>query len=132
MSGVQIASGGSKSASLNYSVTLGNPSGLLYGFFSPPSAAGSISPTTLKGVSILQCFTEGAVRDFGISLVGTGIAQSFWHHLVVQSTAGTWRSFNSSAASFNDTGTQCNWFFGAGASPVWTSTAGPRPVAIFV
>lgn len=118
--------------SASFSVTIGNAS-TQYGF-NTNEAIGSVSPSTFKG-NTLYGIASDVSFDFGIVILGTGIPQAFFRSVVVQSTAGTIRSYASSAATFSSGvgigGNQSQWLWGTGSSKVWTATS-PSPRALIL
>lgn len=132
MSGaVQAAAGITAAASYSYRITPGNNLSVagLWGYSFAGANPGSLSPiTTLKGKVIELLRSDASADDLIIQLASPGVAQNFWRSVMVQTSAGSWRQYLSSAATFSG-GLQ--WTFGTGSDPVWTN-ATPGGVIFFV
>jgi hypothetical protein len=120
-------------ASYSYSITPGENAAGAFGYDSTSGTPGAISPTNqLKTVSIITIRSDSLSADIAVVIQGVR-AQNFWQRIAVLATNGTWRSFNSSAATFSTPGGNSVWSFGTGSNRVWTATTpAPRGVIIFV
>lgn len=127
--GVQSAQGLAAAASLNYSASIVIPVAGFTGFIS--GSGGSITPTSLKGVTIDACGTSfsGVLTDFEFSLNSGALAQDFFTGILVQRTNGTWVRYSTASATFSaGTGT---WAWGSGSDPAWTAAPDTRLLIIF-
>lgn len=119
------------------SVTVGDfSSGNFYGLVSGGAQAGAVTPTTYRGETIFHLYSQFTQNDFVVSLGGTGVAQNFFRAVVVQDTAGNFRTFLSGDVWTFTQGTSPNfrstWQWGlGGGNRVWTSTASPRSVTFY-
>lgn len=86
------------------------------------ATAATISPTTFFGVTLLpfQSGTYSGSFDFGVSM-DANVAQNYFTSLLVQQTDGSWRSYQSSAATFSHPPGDTTWLWGTGSNRVWTS-----------
>lgn len=85
--------------------------GAPYGYRLSPSA-GSISPTTYKGKTISEAYSQPSLPStFRISFTDDSLAQSFFSQLSVQRDDGSFVTLLSSAASSfgNIAGVQTTW-----------------------
>jgi hypothetical protein len=129
MTGVLNAMVGLGSAA-TISVTIGN-SASQYGFNSV-LAIGAASPSTFKGNS-LRAIVSDTAYDLTLEILGASIPQAIFRSLVVESTAGTIRTFDASAATFSQLSApdRSTWTWGTGSSKVWTSTS-PSPRSVLI
>lgn len=129
MTGMLNAVVGANNA-ISVSVTVGN-SATQYGFNSV-AVIGAASPGTFKG-NTFRVIASDSSYDFAIEILGTGLAQSLFRRVIVESTAGTIRAFDSSAATFSATSgpDKSTWTWGTGSSKVWTSTS-PSPRSVLI
>ncbi len=130
----QGAVGTSAAISAAYGLTPGNLGGTVgaYGYSTVDSNPGSLSPIgTFRGVAFQRIRSASGSEDLLISFGTAGILQTFWRRVVLQQTDGSWRSYLSSAATFNNA-VITTWSFGSGSSPIWTATTpAPRGVIFF-
>lgn len=133
-SALSASFGTTAGASFSYALTVANNGGTpgTFGFNRLEGTnPGAISPIgTLKGVTIEIIRSSTASEDLIISLAGIR-AQNFWRMIVIQTTAGAWRTYLSSAATYSAV-VNTTWSFGSGSSPVFTSTTSPRGVIFYL
>lgn len=96
----------------------------------PATIAPNFKLRTDTGVELLSCYTAQAAPSFDFVVETTAApseGQSFFRYVIVEDGAGTLRYYDSAAATFIG-GTA--WFWGTGASPVWTAAHGNRRLII--
>jgi hypothetical protein len=127
--GHQASAGIAGGGGLNFSVVTAAVPG---GFGWSSGDGGSISPSTLKGQNVTIVETVTGVRNLLITINAASLPQNFFTRVLVANNAGTFVSFNSSAASYTAGGVNCIWAFGDGSSPVWTSAGITRAVIFYL
>lgn len=130
---ISLAIGAAGAANcLNYTVGVANNGSGIFGYVS--TGSGTLSPTTLKGVTINQLIAQSGTRDLTLTLVSaSALTQSFFRHLVIETqTSDVWVPFTSAQATFNAPGGNIyQWLYGSGIGPVWTGGSITRRVLIF-
>lgn len=116
MSGVVSALFMRRSAHL--SLTVGT-SGGVYGYNA--GDFGSLTPSSAFGSTVNLLYANPGGQDFLLNLNGVH-AQSLFSHITVEDGTGIKRTYLSSAATFSVIGgTETQWAWGDGSSPVWSS-----------
>jgi hypothetical protein len=88
------------------------------GYAKSPSGVGSISPSSLRGVSIDEAFSV-IDADFELWLVG-GYAQNHFYSITIEAGDGTQRTYTSASATYqNQGGVRTFWSWGTGSNRVW-------------
>jgi hypothetical protein len=63
---------------------------------------------------------HGGADDFSIYMIPPVLPQNFFDRVIVQDTAGVFRTYLTSAAFYSPGST--TWQWGVGSNPVWTAT----------
>jgi hypothetical protein len=110
-------------------VTVGDfGGGGAYGFLidSTGAISGNVKGTAIRALNV------GAAYDLAIRLTGH-VSQSYFSHVVVQATNGTWIKYRQQDATFTQpTGPDVSdWIWGDASNRAWTSTTSPRAVIFF-
>ena len=103
---------------IGYACNVAFISGSFYGYIQ--GNGGSITPATYKGVTLLHVGVHGGADDFSIYMIPPVLPQNFFDRVIVQDTAGVFRTYLTSAAFYSPGST--TWQWGVGANPVWTAT----------
>ena len=89
----------------------------------------SITPATFRGATVLAVtcrpVAAGSPYDFQISIddnLGSEPGQAWFRWLRVRDTAGNWRYYSSSSATYFF-GLFSSWTWGSGSNVVWTSAS---------
>lgn len=104
-------------------VGVGAPGGGVFGF----GAAGSVTPSTVNGITIDNMISLGSSSlDFRLGLSSV-VSQSFFRYLVIQDSSGNYQIRTSAAATFtNPSGTRSQWDWSG--SGLWTTSHASRTV----
>lgn len=100
------------------------PGGGLFGY---NGAAGSVTPSTVKGITIDNMVSiGGGGLDFRLGFSSV-VAQDFFRYLVIQDSSGNYQIRTSASATFsNPSGTRSSWDWSG--SGIWTTSHASRTV----
>lgn len=116
MTGVLNAMVAGRSA--HFSLTVGT-SGGVYGF--DQGDYGSISPSSLRGANVELIYANPGNSDLLIQITGN-LPQSLFTHVTVEDGTGVKRNYLASTATYAVIGgSQTQWKWGTGSSPVWNA-----------
>lgn len=112
---------------LSCSVTIGNFT-TQYGY--SQGSYGAISPSSYMGATIVDVHHDTSGNNFSVTLSGVR-AQTFIKRVVIQTTAGTIVTLDTSVANYSNDGTNTFWSW-LSIGSVWTATTpSPRLIRIF-
>lgn len=115
-------------SALGFTVNVASPGGGLFGW---NGSSGSVTPSTLKGATIINLYSIGVSSlAFRLTLQNTVVTQSHFRYLAVQDSSGTIQTLTSASATFtNPSGTDSRWDWSGGG--IWTTTHSSRLVTFY-